>query len=92
MPAAPSKRMCNGDFMADESAVSDTGPPLHLSEIEEERHLNLFKSVTIPEDVKIELILHGVFDRVSPALTDCLLVENVTQNELDEQYKRNVKI
>lgn len=87
MPAAPSKRMCSGDFMADESAVSDTGPPLHLSEIEQERLLNLFKSVTIPEDVKIELTRHGAFNRIARILNDRLLVETITQAELDKQYQ-----
>ena len=87
MPAAPLKRMCSGDFMAEESAVSDTGPPLHLSEIRQESLLNLFKSVTIPEDVKIELIRHGVFDMIARILNDRLFIEDAKQSELDKQYR-----
>lgn len=71
--------------MADETAVSDTGPPLHLSEISEENLLKLFKSVTIPREVMTELTRYGVFDKVQIALNGILVIEQATQAELNKQ-------
>lgn len=71
--------------MANETAVSDTGPPLHLSEISKESLLSLFKSLTIPKEVMIELTRYGVFDKVQTALNGFLVVEQATQAELDKQ-------
>lgn len=68
-----------------ETAVSNTGPPLHLSEIGQESQLTVFDRVTISEQVREELTRRGVFNRVAAALGDCLTVESVTQAELDAQ-------
>jgi predicted nucleic acid-binding protein len=67
------------------TAVADTGPPLHLAEIEQENQLTIFGLVIISEQVKVELERHGVFDRIAAILGDHLTVESVTQSELDAQ-------
>jgi len=68
-----------------ETAVADTGPPLHLAEIGEEGQLIVFRLVVISEQVKAELKRHGVFDCVAAILGNHLLVESVTHSELDTQ-------
>ena len=68
-----------------ETAVADTGPPIHLAEIGQESQLTIFKLVIISEQVKVELKRRGVFDRVAAMLGDHLVVESVTQPELDAQ-------
>ena len=41
-------------------AVSNTGPIIHLTEINLIKALNIFQSITIPEEVKKELIKNNV--------------------------------
>lgn len=68
-----------------ETVVADTGPPLHLAEIGQESQLTIFGLVIISKQIKAELKRRGVFDRVRAALGDRLVVESVTQQELDAQ-------
>jgi len=68
-----------------ETAVSNTGPPLHLAEIGQESQLSLFAQVSISEQVQEELARHGAFDDVAVALSNSLRVETVTEPELDAQ-------
>jgi predicted nucleic acid-binding protein len=68
-----------------ETAVTDAGPPLHLSEIGQEVALTVFEWVTISPQVKQELMRAGVFDRVAAVLGDRLRVERVSPSELDAQ-------
>ncbi len=68
-----------------ETAVSNTGPPFHLAEIGQECQLTLFRRVNISDQVRVELVQRGIFDRIVAALGNCLIVENVSQTELDLQ-------
>jgi predicted nucleic acid-binding protein len=68
-----------------ETAVADTGPLLHLAEIGQESQLTMFGLVTISDQVKVELKRRGVFDRIAAIPGDHLMVESVTQSELDAQ-------
>jgi predicted nucleic acid-binding protein len=68
-----------------ESAVSNTGPLLHLAEIGQERQLIVFERTTISDQVKGELRRRDIFDRIAATLGDHLMVEGVTQPELDAQ-------
>ena len=68
------------------TAVADTGPLLHLTEIGQENLLTGFDLVTISEQVVMELKRHGIFVHVSVILCDCLTIEVVTQLELDRQW------
>ena len=75
--------MSYGDFMGN-NAVSDTGPIIHLSEINLLNALKIFHNVYIPSEVKKELIknkikipsflrslkLNGKFKEVSAILTN----------------------
>ena len=70
--------------MAD-TAVADTGPPLHLVEIGQERTLALFEWVAISEQVKNELARADVYEAVASALGDRMRVERVSPRELDAQ-------
>jgi hypothetical protein len=73
--------MCSGDCKVPETAVADTGPPLHLAQIEQESQLTIFMRSSISEQVRKELARRGVFDRVASALGDHLVVESVTLPE-----------
>lgn len=68
-----------------ETAVSDTGPPLHLAEIGQEHLLSVFGRVICSEQIQLELARRGVFNRVVVVLGDRLTVANVAQIELDSQ-------
>jgi predicted nucleic acid-binding protein len=77
--------MCSGDCKVPETAVADTGPPLHLAQIEQESQLTVFVRSSISEQVREELARRGVFDRIAAALGDRLVVESVTLSEIDAQ-------
>ena len=68
-----------------EAIVADTGPLLHLSEIGQEKQLRIFELVIISDQVRLELERTGVFHSVETVLGNLLVVENVTQPELDAQ-------
>lgn len=68
-----------------ETAVSDTGPILHLAEIGEAGRLRLLDAVIVSEQVKAELAALGVWDSASGALSGCLRVEKVTPTEITRQ-------
>jgi predicted nucleic acid-binding protein len=70
-----------------ETAVSDTGPILHLTEIGEIGRLGLFAAVIIPEQVRTELAGRGAWSRDTDALTNQLQVEKVSAQEINEQAK-----
>ena len=66
-----------------ELAVSDTGPPLHLTRIGQETHLALFRSVIITGQVEAELAAWNALDAVVAALPGRLRVEAVSPSEID---------
>jgi predicted nucleic acid-binding protein len=68
-----------------ETAVADTGPLLHLAEIGQESQLNIFGQVIISKHIEAELKRRAVFDRVAAILGNHLVIESVTQPELDAQ-------
>ncbi len=52
-------KMSNGDFMANK-AVSDTGPIIHLKELDLISCLKIFDKIMIPEEVNNELRKRGI--------------------------------
>lgn len=74
--------------MAKETAVSDTGPLLHLSQINKENLLNIFQSIIVSEEVRNELIRHGNYDRIKALLIDQFTIAQVTRIEIDEQRNK----
>ena len=68
-----------------EDAVSDTGPLLHLAEIDADPLLLLFRGIYIPTPVKDELVRIGFFGRITASLSDRLQVEPTTQSEIEVQ-------
>lgn len=68
-----------------ETVVSNTGPLLHLTEIELERLLIIFDQLIISGQVKSELKRHSVLGKVEATMSHRLIVESVTQLELDAQ-------
>jgi len=70
-----------------ETAVANTGPLLHLSEIGLEKVLTIFERVIVSEQVKAELIRHSVFDRLAETLSNRFMVQGVTKEELEAQGK-----
>lgn len=67
-----------------ETAVSDSGPILHLAEIGEIGRLGLFAAVIIPEQVRTELAGRGAWSSAAEAR---LQVEKVSAQEINEQAK-----
>lgn len=63
------------------NAVSDTGPPLHLTEVEQADALAVFGVIHITLQVRDELARHGVLADVAAALGRRLIDESVTQEE-----------
>jgi len=68
-----------------DSAVADTGPILHLSEVGEARQLALFDTVVVSQQVKVELVRCGAWDIASSALKERLMVQRVFAREIREQ-------
>jgi hypothetical protein len=44
------------------TAITDTGPPLHLCEINQERQIALFELLIVSQFVRDELANHNVWD------------------------------
>lgn len=68
-----------------ETAVTDTGPLLHLAEIGQEGLLRLFERVIASEQVAAEARRFGVLDRITSALGCRLVIERVTDGEVSAQ-------
>lgn len=66
-----------------EKAVSDAGPPLHLTEIGCEALLSLWAEVTVSELVRDELARLGVLPRIEAALSAALTAESVGDTEVE---------
>jgi predicted nucleic acid-binding protein len=71
-----------------EAAVTDTGPPRHLAEIDHELTLRVFDTVIIPEPVHQELFAGGFLPRIQAALEGRGRVEAVTPQELSAARER----
>ncbi|MHB9038409.1 MAG: hypothetical protein ACYC64_17295 [Armatimonadota bacterium] len=71
-----------------EKCVSDTGPILHLAEIERATCLNCVDAVVISAQVRAELRQHAVHDTVIQALNGLIQVERVTLSEIAAQRIR----
>ena len=69
-----------------ETAVTDTGPLLHLAEIGQEHVLGLFERVVASEQVAAEATRHGVLGRVRSALGHHLVIDAVTEGEVSAQH------
>lgn len=82
----PLTAILNGGCVVKQTAVSDTGPPLHLVEIGKENLLSLFRAVIISEEVQTELVRHGVWDKIQ-SVPLCMDVVQVNRNELIEQRR-----
>jgi predicted nucleic acid-binding protein len=65
-----------------ESAVSDTGPVLHLAEIAHIEHYRLFGCTSISQQVKSELRRLGILRILAETLGDRLQIVNVTADEV----------
>ncbi|MBI3330244.1 MAG: hypothetical protein HYZ81_26495 [Nitrospinae bacterium] len=68
-----------------ETAVTNTGPPLHLAQIGLEGHLTMFARVSLSEHIREELSRRGLFERIATTLGERLGVERVTSQELQAQ-------
>lgn len=75
--------MFGGDWGVIEIAVSDTGPPLHLIEIDQIHCLTLFERLVVSEKVRDELDRFGVLERVLETTACRLVVEPVARDEID---------
>lgn len=69
-------------------AVADTGPPLHLAEAGQIRHLRMFDIVTMPSGVEAELKKKGVLPQVKKALGKKLKVEGVAESAVADVSRR----
>jgi predicted nucleic acid-binding protein len=65
-----------------DTAVSNTGPPRHLVEVDREQVLAGFDQVAMSEEVRAELVRAGVFDRVDHAVGGRLQVCEVDPTEV----------
>jgi len=70
-----------------ETAVADTGPILHLSEIGETGLLSIFTRVSVSQHVRAELARHGILDSALDAIGDRLQIERVSSEEMSSQLK-----
>ncbi|MHB9126573.1 MAG: hypothetical protein ACYC4F_11600 [Armatimonadota bacterium] len=68
-----------------ETAVSDTGPILHLGEIDRLDELKQFDKVAVSDVVRAELRRHGMFAAAETALSDILEVHRVRLREITAQ-------
>lgn len=66
-----------------ETAVADTGPFAHLCEIGQESLLQVFDSIRISPHVADEIRRLGLSNRVTSALGDRLILEEVSDGELN---------
>lgn len=69
-----------------ETAVSDTGPVLHLGEIDKIAELKQFDKVAVSDIVKAELRRHNIFDSVETILGNTLEVHKVKLSEITAQH------
>lgn len=68
-----------------ELAVSDTGPVLHLVEVDLVEQLAMFDRVAVSQHVKAELRRRGALRAAAEALGDRLRVEQVKSDEIAAQ-------
>jgi predicted nucleic acid-binding protein len=71
-----------------EKCVADTGPLLHLAEIDRLRYLNCVGAIVISSQVRAELRRHFVRDRVLELFAGLVRVERVTLSEIAAQRGR----
>ncbi len=80
MPVKPLSVMSNGVSRVPEVTVTDTGPILHLHEIDQLRPLRMFKLLHMPTAVEAELIQKGAFPKIKKAIGKFIKVESVDKN------------
>ena len=68
-----------------ETAVSDTGPILHLAEIGQLGLLRVFRSVAIPEQAKAELLGSRRFAAAGGSFPEWIEVERVSRADIRRQ-------
>lgn len=69
------------------SAVSDTGPILHLTKIGQESHFLIFGKIFISKQIKSELEKYDIFSKIKAAMNDRIIIEVVSKQEIDEQKR-----
>ena len=70
-----------------ESAVSDTGPILHLTKIGQESHFTIFSKIFISEQIRTELEEYDIFDKIKIVMSNDIVVERVSKQEIGEQKR-----
>jgi predicted nucleic acid-binding protein len=70
-----------------ESAVADTGPILHLTKIGQESLFSIFEKVFISEQIRAELERYDIFNKITAVMSDSIIIERVSRQEIDEQSK-----
>lgn len=78
--------MFSGDYMANK-AVSDTGPILHLNEINIQKALKIFSTILIPNEVEDELLKHKSnipkFIKILDLKSESKDITNILTNQYD---------
>jgi predicted nucleic acid-binding protein len=67
---------------SEDSAITDTGPPLHLSEISRQQVLGLYSALYVSDQVRAELRRHRALDSLEDLVGHLLVAETVLEEEL----------